>query len=148
MFTAESAPFLSFLHHRKVLKQATSGRSNFFRLLDRFDSCQPFFPSIQAFIHPSFGRRVCGWSWDISFSKLPPITGPLFSLRWTIIWRSSETYPTLQILSRATGHSFIVRVQPVFGYYFINGDVYTRARTLTPALRRVYALLRIRQLKE
>lgn len=75
---------LSFLHHRKR-RRGGRANSNFFRLLDRFDSCQPFFlPSPDSSFYSPFARwvevNICvcvwGWSRDISFSKLPPITGP------------------------------------------------------------------------
>lgn len=49
---------LSFLHHRKR-RRGGRANSNFFRLLDRFDSCQPFFlPSPDSSFYSPFARWV------------------------------------------------------------------------------------------
>lgn len=49
---------LSFLHHRKRRREGRAN-SNFFRLLDRFDSCQPFFlPSPDSSFYSPFARWV------------------------------------------------------------------------------------------
>lgn len=129
MFTAESDPFSLSYIVVKESEPATSGRSNFFRLLDRFDSCQPVLSLDSSFYSPLFqGVEARAGAGDISFSKLPPITGPLFSLRSTIIWRSSATYPTLRILSLAGGNSFIVHRRPVFAWQFINGHAHHSPR--------------------
>lgn len=59
------------------------GRSNFFRLLDRFDSCQPFFLLPRFSFYSPFGEGggACVWA----FSKLPPFIPSSFS---TIIRRN------------------------------------------------------------
>lgn len=76
------APSLSYI----IVKEGEGGgriRISFdYQIVSILVSRSFFLPPIQAFIHPSLGGWrwifVCvrGWSRDISFSKLPPITGP------------------------------------------------------------------------
>lgn len=68
------------------------GRSNFFRLLDRFDSCQPFFLLPRFSFYSPFGG-ACVWA----FSKLPPITAPFIPSSFSTIIRRNLSHPASSI---------------------------------------------------
>lgn len=70
------------------------GRSNFFRLLDRFDSCQPFSspPPIQLLL-----TLLWGWRSVWAFSKLPPITAPFIPSSFSTIIRRNLSHPASSI---------------------------------------------------
>lgn len=71
------------------------GRSNFFRLLDRFDSCQPFFLLPRFSFYSPFGEGggACVWA----FSKLPPITAPFIPSSFSTIIRRNLSHPASSI---------------------------------------------------
>lgn len=84
------------------------GRSNFFRLLDRFDSCQPFFLLPRFSFYSPFGEGACVWA----FSKLPPITAPFIPSSFSTIIRRNLSHPASSIakfLHRARHEQFINR---------------------------------------
>lgn len=68
------------------------GRSNFFRLLDRFDSCQPFFLLPRFSFYSPFGG-ACVWA----FSKLPPITAPFIPSSFSTMIRRNLSHPASSI---------------------------------------------------
>lgn len=83
------------------------GRSNFFRLLDRFDSCQPFFLLPRFSFYSPFGG-ACVWA----FSKLPPITAPFIPSSFSTMIRRNLSHPASSIakfLHRARHEQFINR---------------------------------------
>lgn len=71
------------------------GRSNFFRLLDRFDSCQPFFLLPRFSFYSPFGEGggACVWA----FSKLPPITAPFIPSSFSTMIRRNLSHPASSI---------------------------------------------------
>lgn len=68
------------------------GRSNFFRLLDRFDSCQPFSLLPRFSFYSPFGG-ACVWA----FSKLPPITAPFIPSSFSTMIRRNLSHPASSI---------------------------------------------------
>lgn len=68
------------------------GGSNFFRLLDRFDSCQPFFLLPRFSFYSPFGG-ACVWA----FSKLPPITAPFIPSSFSTMIRRNLSHPASSI---------------------------------------------------
>lgn len=71
------------------------GGSNFFRLLDRFDSCQPFFLLPPFSFYSPFGEGGGARVW--AFSKLPPITAPFIPSSFSTMIRRNLSHPASSI---------------------------------------------------